>query len=95
MALMFCVCPHSLTTKGGARGKVGWAPHICGCPGRCFGRFPGDSGCCCNFWHPFAFIFASVGCQQIGGGYARHWAVPPGCFHSWIWGGARGWSTMG
>ena len=72
---MFCVHPHPLTTKGGARFKVGWAPHIRGCPGQCFGRFPGGWGCFCDFWHPFMSIFASVGCQWIGGGYSRCWAV--------------------
>ena len=72
MASTFCVSPHSLTTKGGARFEVGWAPHIHRCPGRCFGRFPGGWRCCCNFWRPFAFVFASVGCQRIGGG---HWVL--------------------
>ena len=93
-ASTFCVRPHSLTTKGGVRFKVGWAPHIRGCPGQCFGRFPGGWGCFCNFWHPFAFVFAHVDCQWICGGYSQRWAVSPGCFHSWIWGGARGWSTI-
>ena len=45
---MFCVRPHPLTTKGGARFEVGWAPHIRG-PGRCFGRFRGGWGCICDF----------------------------------------------
>ena len=93
MASTFCVCPHPLTTKGGVRFKVGWAAHIRSCSGRCFGCF-GGWGCFCDYWHPFVFMLASVGCQWTGG-YSRRWVVClADCFDSWIWGGVRGWLTM-
>jgi hypothetical protein len=52
-----------------------------GCPGRRFGQF-GIRGGFHGFWRPFTFVFTSVGCQRIGGGYSRPWVVCPGRFHS-------------